>query len=155
MSNELIKKEIQTKLGTATLTIYPEAKLAIEKGWESLYFADNIDTFATIELGKHLVVLETNGEVRIKEDDENSKREYRNKDVKDIRLLLDEDRLENLMVDDNNWFTVTVGSIVGREGELIKSEMLDDCVFEACPESLEELESTFMDYATDMIGHVA
>lgn len=153
MTNELIKKEINTDLGVATLIIYETAQLAIEKGWESLYFADNNDTFASVEIADQIAVLETHGEIRISAVDRNEVL-YRNDNVEEIRQLLDEDKLDEFEVGNNNWFAVVAGNIVGREEDVTKIEMVDDSVFEATPESIEELEATLIDYAVDLISRI-
>ena len=153
MANELIKKEVQTEMGTATVIIYEEAKTAIEKGWESLYFADNSDTFASVVIGNQMVVLETHGDVRLTAIADQGLA-YRNDDATEIRQLLAEDKLDEYEVDANNWFAVAVGNIVGEEEDVIKVEILEDAVFEACPGTIEELETTLMEYATNLFDRV-
>lgn len=151
MKNLLSEKEVFIEeLGEkALIEIFSKTQEAIEKNWESLYFSDNNDTFASMQIGNYIAVLDTHGEVKILSD--NEAEVYTNKDVIDIVRILNEDKLNNYIINNNNWFAVSFGVITKREsnGE-IHSKTIDDLVFEANPKNLEELEKSLIEYATTL-----
>jgi hypothetical protein len=153
MKNGLIEKELFVeKLGkNVSLRIYPSAKIAIDKGWESLYFADNLSDFADVIVDGHIFSLGTYGEVRVISD--NVEEEYRGNDVEELRKIIDQNKLDDYILDNNNWFAMVIGKIIKVEDEVINFETIDDMVFEACPKSIEELEEQLIEYAVSLIEH--
>lgn len=153
MKNELVKKDLFVEeLGkNVSLKIYPEAQIAIDKGWESLYFSDNLSDFADVIVDGYIFSLGTYGEVRI--ISENAEEEYKNDNVEEIRKILDQSKLDDYTLDNNNWFAVVIGKIIKTEDEVIQFETIDDMVFEACPKTMEELEKQLIEYAVSLIEH--
>ena len=144
----LLEKKIDLSVGRAILAIYDKSKDAIEKGWESLYFSNNCDTFAVLIIGDHVIQLLTHGEVLIAHGDTR----YSNKDEEYISALLDQGKLwENCDIEiiDNNWFSIDIGEIEDsrKEDDVISVNHIDDYTFEPCPKTIDELVSVFIEFA--------
>lgn len=160
MEKILVNKKVSLKEinKEGNLRIYPEAQLAIEKGWESLYFADNCTDFADIIVGEYIMTLGTYGEVRVTSN--NGEIELQNIDVEEekqeiLRKIIDEGKLDDYDIHNNNWFAVVIGKISKIEEDTIEYETIDDMVFEACPTSIEDLETEFIEYAISLMQHYA
>lgn len=148
MNNLLVKKEVFLEsLGkNAEVKIYNVAKTAIEKGWESLYFSDNMDTFACVEVGEYIAVLETLGDVKICSDD--NEEIYDGRDTEAIAKILDEGRIDNYFISYNNWFAFSFGKIIKRyENGYASFERIEDYVYEATPKTIEEFEADMIQLA--------
>lgn len=155
MKNELVKKDLFSKeLGkNVAVTIYPEAQTAIDKGWESLYFPDNLTDFGDVIVDGYIVSLGTYGEVRLLPEQEDIDIEYKNDNVEEIRDIINQGKLEDYTLDNNNWFAVVIGKIISEEDGVIQYETIDDMVFEACPKTIEELEKELVEYTVSLIEH--
>lgn len=146
-----IEKIVPFGTGTAKLTIFEEnAKKAIERGWESLYYAENSVEFASLETENELFCLVTNGLVSIVGVDTQEK--YTNAHPDDIEKLLDRELVNghlsetNYVIEDNNWFAV----ILYEQSEPGSSDWYgkDDVLFEDLPTTLDELEKAMLECAT-------
>lgn len=128
-------KTIQVKSGAAEMVIYQEnINLAINNGWDSLYFAKNSADFAWISDGKTIIALSTKGEVNVCRCNEVLYNEHEDK----IRNLLNSgiDIYEGDAVQDGNWFSLEIGKVINHE----KYSIVDEYPFDSTPMSFEELE---------------
>ncbi|MDF2880235.1 MAG: hypothetical protein K0R54_792 [Clostridiaceae bacterium] len=146
MENLLLYLETNLKeWGNVVFKIYPEAKTAIEKGWESLYFPTNKDTFVSLETDDYYFELETDGDVLISVEENGKTQLLRNKNESEIRKLINEGTLYENEAIYNNWFRVKIGKVIKRG--ILQGEthvlFMDEVLFEKCPKDLDELEKVF------------
>lgn len=144
-----IEKKVILKEGLeAKLTIYPVAQLAIDKGWESLYFSSNNETFATIETEDKIITLVTNGEVKLIKEGSDT---LVNCNQDEIRALIDTKKDIELEIGYdfllNNWFSLMYGTIEKDKPE--QFSFYDDFVYESEDESVEKLEAYLIQVAKD------
>ena len=115
-------------------------KMAISKGWESLYFSDNDMNFISIENTEYFLELRTSGAVKVILDEP-----YEvlvNKDEDRIRELLDDGVLDIDCAIMNNWFELSYckkRKFENEEDSFIGVEVLETQVMEACPKTTNEL----------------
>lgn len=140
----VIKEVVLEEIGKiAKITIYKDTLEAIEKKWESLYFSANNRTFAEVLLGDYAFFLETNGEVKIY--DQNAMTVLNNGNENEIAEILKRNQLDdenNYALESNNWFALAIG--VMENGNLEDCGIFDDEVFAECPETVEQLEQVLI-----------
>ena len=110
--------------------------------WESLIFADNMETFAYVKdlATGNILTLETHGEVSVLDIKDNS-RELSIDEVMTIALagdIYDPDKYE---ISNNNWFSCTYGKMINNK----EFELLEDDVFEAMPKDIDSLIDILLD----------
>lgn len=148
-----VNKVVKLNDGTmAEMTVYPAVELAIAKGWESLYFSMNDESFISIKTDTKTLNLVTNGDVKFYREDDDLV--LKNENQSEIRKLIDENPgkcMEDLgfEFDLNNWFCLEVGTLIADN--LIRCNVDDDYVFEAVPSSMEELEELLIKIASDKL----
>lgn len=134
-------KAVLVNSGAAEMVIYQEnINLAIEKGWESLYFAKNEDDFACVSDGKNIIVLTTRGEVKIRQGNVVLNNENEN----EIRKALDSgtDIYEDEAIQNNNYFSIEIGDVINYE----QYNVIDEYPFESMPKTVEELEDLLVEF---------
>lgn len=157
MENETVKKiekVVPFGKGTAKLTILEEyAKKAIEKDWESLYYADNSVEFASLETGNEMFCLVTNGLVSVV--DIETELTYTNEHSDELKKILDSEQVNGHLpeakysVDNTNWFVV----ILYEKNKPGSGEWqgVEDVTFEDMPTSMEALEVAFLEHADRLL----
>jgi hypothetical protein len=149
-----IEKVVPFGAGTAKMTIFEEhAKKAIERGWESLYYAENSMAFASLETEHETFDLVTSGHVSIVDIDTDVT--YTNEHQVELEELLDRDMVDGQLpeskysIDNTNWFVV----ILYEETETGSGDWqgIEDVTFEDLPTSMEELETAFLEHATRLL----
>lgn len=149
-----IEKVVPFGPGTAKLTILEEyAKKAIERGWESLYYAENSVEFASLETENEMFALVTNGLVSIVDIETDVT--YTNEHPDELEKILDCERVDGQFpeakysVDNTNWFVV----ILYEKTEPGSGEWqcVEDVTFEDLPTSMDELETAFLEHATRLL----
>lgn len=158
MDSRILNKEVViNEIGKiAKVKIYPEAQELIDKHGESLLFAANETTFATVAIEDYIFSLGTTGEIKIVSNDTDEV--YTNKDVEKITEIIENGQLEGSIIISNkpkkyslhntNWFSVNIGKAVKREGDVIEFESIDDKIFEPCLKNVEDLENRLIEFAT-------
>lgn len=157
MENETVKKIEKTVpfgAGTAKLTILEEnAKKAIERSWESLYYADNSFEFASLETENKMFSLVTNGFVSVV--DVETDLTYTNEHSDELKKILDSEQVSGQLpeakysVDNTNWFVV----ILYEKNKPDSGEWqgVEDVTFEDMPTSMEALEVAFLEHADRLL----
>ena len=106
------------------VTVYPELMKKMNWSWDSLIFANNMDTFAVVENTdtKETSVLKTSGEVKVFDLVNNV--ELSKEEIMELSLSNKLDDLERYSIEANNWFGV----------DYVNNGVLEeDIVFEATP----------------------
>lgn len=135
---EKLKKEVIVNLNLSV----------IDFKWESLLFSDNLENFATVIAGDYIVELITEGEVRIVDTETDSVYKNGNIPYEILSKIRNGDIYEDdrYVVDNNNWFALHFGIKLNKEGDTIQYQTLDDLIFEANPESIDELIEKLIEY---------
>lgn len=143
-SEEEALKWGSTKIGT--IRVYDDVQLAIDKGWESLYFADNASILAELDIEDTVIALTTSGNVLITPED--GSYELTNEDKYAIRKRIDNGTLYESEIQNNNWFEVYHGVYVEHNRVYIGAHK----IFEETPSTLEEVAECMVRYAAYFLG---
>ena len=120
---------------------------AISVGWESLYFPSNDISFAKVQFDEEFIfVLSTEGDVSIEVPLSEDSEFLYNEDEEEILHLLKDNKVEDLLLVNNNWFTVYICK--KNTGETINPYiMIGSYLYEDEPKSIDEFIESIVDYS--------
>lgn len=138
---------VNTKL--ASLEVYrQETKEAIGCKWNSLYFSENRLEFLSLLIGDLLFTLTTMGDTCIKDEDGFI---YRNDNEEEIRYLIKDDKLDQCIVGEANWFTIIVDRVVKEKSGVLDTIYYDNFKYSGTPRNIEELQDDIIEVAKKYI----